>query len=305
MAFAPPVGPQYPGTNPLSIGSVQFSTLECPSHLPIGQSEQKIGVAELIGGGRVVHVFGAQPKPLTFSGRFLNLGANKNIESRVALLRAYNVAGTAQRISWMNESYYGIIRAFDPDYQNANYCDYAITIEITRDANGAFSRTSPTSVDSQVAAINNDAANAYGSLLAADPTTQAWQPAWSNVQASLQQGAPLSQASQSTATNITNQITALTSQVQPYLAALAVTDPKIVPATQFLNALTLISRNVVGGKAPRTVQVSGGSLSRIAAQYYGDASLGVAIAQANGLPSTRIPDGVTKTIILPPFPVAV
>jgi cytochrome c551/c552 len=69
-----------------------------------------------------------------------------------------------------------------------------------------------------------------------------------------------------------------------------------------LNALILVSRNVQQGQAPRTVQVIGGSLATVAAKYYGDVSLTMQLAQANGLSTAQLPSGVFKTIILPPFP---
>lgn len=134
------------------------------------------------------------------------------------------------------------------------------------------------------------------------PTPSTWQQSWLNLQQAIQQATPLSQASTSQATAITNAVQILSAQVQLYLASLTPLDPKIVPTQQFLNELNLIARNVQVGESFRTTSVQGVSLARTAALTYGDPSLGVALAQANGLPTTRISDTVYQTIILPPFP---
>lgn len=166
-ATVPPVGPQHPGTTPLSFGAVAFNSEECPSRLVIGHGAQMKSVVELIGGGRAVQTFGAQPQPVTISGTLWNV----NVVPRITLLRSYCVAGTEQLLTWYFERYYGVLMEFEPNYYNTNRCDYKLTIEITRDANGAFTTTSPTSVNSQVAAINANAATTYGALLTLDPST--------------------------------------------------------------------------------------------------------------------------------------
>lgn len=170
MAFTPATvtafGPQQPGTTPLTFGAVPFNSEECPSRLIIGHGEQMKSVVELIGGGRTVQTFGAQPQPVTINGTLWNV----NVVPRITLLRSYMVAGTEQKLTWYFESYFGVLMEFEPNYYNTNRCDYRMTIEITRDANGAFTTTAPTSVDSQVSTINTNAATTYGTLLTLDPS---------------------------------------------------------------------------------------------------------------------------------------
>jgi hypothetical protein len=298
-SFETTSGPLFPGPDALTFGNVAFTSEECPSHLPIGCGEQITSVSELVGGGRVVATFGAQPQPVTFSGTFWNV----NILPRVTLLRSYHVSGSEQLLTWNNESYYGILKKFTKDDKDSNRCPYELTIEITKDANGAFSNASPTSVDNQVGALNTAATGYYNTLLSDDSDTAAWGGNWDGLQSALQQASPLSQASPAAATSIANTITSLSSQVKSYVSTLSQIDPKIVPATQFLNALTLISKNVIQGQAPRTVDVSGDTLTTVALKYYGDVSLGMAIAQANGLSRVKLAAGVLKNIILPSFPV--
>ncbi len=134
------------------------------------------------------------------------------------------------------------------------------------------------------------------------PTPSTWQQSWLNLQQAIQQASPIGQATVAQATAITNAVQILSAQVQLYLASLAPLDPKIVPTQQFLNELNLIARNVQVGESFRTTSVQGVSLARTATLYYGDPSLGVDLAEANGLPTTRISDTVYQTIILPPFP---
>lgn len=170
MAFTPATvpafGPQHPGTTPLVFGAVHFNSEECPAKLPIGHGQQMKSIVELIGGGRAVQTFGAQPQPVTITGTLWNV----NVVPRVTLLRSYMVAGSEQLLTWYFERYYGVLMEFEPSYLNTNRCDYTMTVEITRDANGAFTKRAPTSVDTQISTINTNAATTYGTLLTLDPS---------------------------------------------------------------------------------------------------------------------------------------
>lgn len=131
-----------------------------------------------------------------------------------------------------------------------------------------------------------------------------WNQSWLNLQQAIQQATPISQATIAQATAITNAVAILVAQVQAYINALSPLDTKIAPATRFINELNLIARNVQVGESFRTTGVQGSTLARTATLYYGDPSLGKDLAEANNLPSTRIPNTVYQTIILPPFPSA-
>jgi hypothetical protein len=305
-AGIPTSGPWWPGSVPLTFGDVAFNSEECPAHLPLPVVAKTV-VSELVGGGRVVQSMGPQPQQVTFSGTFWNV----NVATRVALLRSYCVSGIAQSLTWGVEAYTGILSKFEPTYQNVNRCDYSLTIEIINSTNGALTSTTPVSVDSQVAALQSNATTYYNALLLEasdmnDPQPATWQANWNTEQLAIQQNTPLSQIVPQTAQAISNTIMALTGQIGPYITSITAgnpTDPRIVPATQFLNTLTMIGSNVTAGQANKTVQIMGGSLATVAARYYGDVSLTTKLMQANGLATPQLSSGILSTIILPPFPV--
>lgn len=156
MAQVPPLSsntglPRAPGSDPLTLGKVQFFSEEVPEKLAIGQVEQKVVVIEMVGGSRIVQPLGIQPKPVKFSGRFWG----STTQDRVQQIRSYAVAAQEVLLTWRQESWYCIVREFNPEWSNRWICDYDILLEITRDGNGALTNTSFPTVDSQVDGLND------------------------------------------------------------------------------------------------------------------------------------------------------
>jgi|SRR5580704_12800795 hypothetical protein len=180
MAALPPSpaglsGGDTPGSNPLTIGGVQFNSIECPDKLPIGATEQKLATIELLGGGRNVQTLGVQPKPVEFEGTFYG-----DTEDRVQQLRSYVVSGQQQSLTWRSESWTCVVKDFSPSYRGSQWvCDYKITLEIV--SGGALTSTSFPTVNSQVDGNNQQIQSQLDSIaaqVAADafaPVNVAWQ----------------------------------------------------------------------------------------------------------------------------------
>jgi hypothetical protein len=154
-----------PGPNPLSIGGNTFHSIDCPTELKIGTGEQKMAIAECVGGGKVVHITGFFPDANSWSGIF----HQPNIDNNVALLRGFMLDGKERLITWKSEQYYGVVKRFDPTYKKGgNSCPWTLSMEITRAANGAFTPSSPqTSIDDTVAALLTTTGGANAQQIAA------------------------------------------------------------------------------------------------------------------------------------------
>jgi hypothetical protein len=305
MASLPPVlsapgNPNAPGQHPLQIGPVIFNSLECPDKLPIGAGEQRTVVNELTGGSRVVQNFGPQPSPVSWTGNLWQT----SLDARITALRQMMVSGAEVLLTWRTERYYCVVTKFDPGYRNASRAEYSITVEITRDANGAFSSTSAPSVDSQVGALMAGAAANNLTIASVDPIgAAALQPSLSDVQAAIQNVGPIAQAAGSTASdNLVANIETALAQVTTYLAGLGAFAPSYSAAAQLLNVLTLVKRNVQQGQSPASVRVQGGSLYETAVTAYGSIDQAFPLADFNGATSMRNPAAITTTLVLPPYP---
>ena len=72
-------------------------------------------------------------------------------------------------------------------------------------------------------------------------------------------------------------------------------------ALRVLNGLTVIHKAVAGGQAPQSISVMGGTLYAVASQFSGDPSFARTIAQANGLTSLTLEQGVVTNLVIPPY----
>jgi hypothetical protein len=304
MAFAPPSAgspSELPGSDPLTIGSITFTSLECPEKPPIGGVEDKAPAVELVGGGRAVYSVGAQPQDIEWSGRFLQ----PNAWQKVAALRALAVAGTEVLLSWLTEQWYGKVVKLIPKPRYANYVDYELTFRITRDGNGALTATAPTSVDSQVSALTASANSQNTAIASLDPTgSQSFQQPLATMVAVLGSAGPIAQLTGANLANVQSAIAAALLAVQTYAGATSDAQPQYVATQQLLASLSLIATFVDEGQGQNVLTVQGATLFDVAAQVYGDASLAFDLAQANGLPSPFTSTASPTTLVLPPYPVA-
>ncbi len=307
MAFVPPqvlaAAPVQPdpgasaGT-PLKGGSVVFRSEECPSRLPIGAGEQRVVVTELIGGGRVVQTFGAQPAAVTWSGMLFG----QFVEERITQLRAYMVSGKQYLVSWLSEQYYCVVKTFTPTYHNQWLAAYSITLEVVSDNNGAFETASPTGVDSQVNALLSSSQSnlaTVSSLDSAMPPSIATN--FANTQIAINAAGPLAQSAGSAANSVLQSVQATLSSIAPYAAIISEIDPRFIPLQQAITALNLIALNVKNGQSQNSVATQGKSFFALAAQYYGDPRLAFTLAASNGFFSPFLSSQTASTIVLPPL----
>lgn len=163
-------GGDTPGANPLTLGGVQFNSIEVPDEAPIGALEQKLVTIELIGGGRQVQQFGAQPKPVTWKGVFW--GSTSYIEGRVQQLRSYMISQQPQTLTYLTESWTCVIKDFTPTWKGGR-CEYSIELEIITGA--ALTSSSFPTVNAQVDG-NNAQTQALLEQISAQVTAEAFAP---------------------------------------------------------------------------------------------------------------------------------
>jgi len=317
MAAVPPLSSSINaglrvGANPFSFGSLTFSSVDGPSSLGIGGGEQRMAVLEPVGGSKVVYATGWQPSVYEFSGS----AYQPNIDTIVKTLRRYTLDGKERLVSWKGERYYGIGKTFpSPIYRNGgNRCDWRFGIEVTRDANGAFSGSAPKkSVDdantSLLAGANanlttiSTTINANAS--AADAQTAAiLASAQSSFVASgytLQRTTPSVNASASQITTAVNAISGSLGVAQQLAARFPSAHLAFVPAQAIIAALTVLGANLRSIQIQNVTQQQGGSFYAIAATKYGDVSRAFDLMTANGATSPRLVGDSVKDVILPPF----
>lgn len=329
MAFTPPgfapaasnnpVAPNgstnVPGSTPLQIGSVIFNSEECPSELAFPIATH-MTVTDLIGGGRVIQTFGNHPEPVTWSGRIWG----PNVAARISALRQLLVAGAEVPLSWGSERYYCVVKQFTPKYIKVD-AEYTITVEITRDNNGALTTSNPTTVDSQVGTLVSNAGVQSAALSSLDSSSSplnyagnalnAGQGSLSNaafmaqqvtnVQAAIAGAGPLAQLAGPQLTSVLGVVNYAQGFAAAYVAATPSSASYFSAVTQLATTFTLIGKNITQGQAANSVQVYGGTFAELAATHYNNADLGPELAAANGSVGLRLPAGTLSTIILPPF----
>lgn len=288
------------GATPLTIGAVTFRTEECPSELAIGAGEQMEVSTQLVGGGRVVQVFGSSADDVTWSGTFYS---SPQVRAKVQSLRLYMVTGQEVLLKWGSEQYYVRVKKFTPRYHGTNLCSYDISVVVTRDANGAFTVNSNVSIDSQIQALLAEANKQNNVVLGQQPTAaQVFQQKLAALQSAVNAAGPIAQnitvvgppiiaASNAASQSVGDFITGLTDQTNPAYAG----------AVLLQSSLNAITENVQRGQTPKSIQVQGTDLMAVAAQQYGDATLGYQLAKVNGLPSPFTTSAKALTITLPPF----
>jgi hypothetical protein len=299
VAPNPVVTVNGPGSDPLQLGGVTFASDECPSGLAIGGLEQMVVVHDLIGGGRTTQALGVKPKAVGWSGTFWD----QNVQGRVATLRAYAVSGTDLPISWRNESYFGVVKEFEPTYENAWICHYRIAIEITGDANGAFTNTTPPSVDDVVSSESSDLGTQNANLQTADPAgSSAMQQSITNMLQAIQTAGPLAQVTGTALTTLVGTVNVAQQAVQAYVSTADPTSQNYVTASRMLSLVTLIGANIGRSQSTATVQRFGGSLYEVATMQYGDIKQTFALAAANGLNTPSLTKTALSTVTIPPLP---
>ena len=318
---------QAPGQYPLSLGGVTFNSSECPEELPIGV-EQMLAEHTLIGGSRIVQAFGIKPQDIAWSGKIFGT----QVAFRIAQLRLYAVAGQAIPMRWRGEGYQVVIKDFTPKF-HGQYAEYAITLAVVNDLSGAYYTASSPSIDQQVAALQSSAnslvttistaasaaptyvaptAVGSSSIVTVDNTgsfpdesldATAIQNANNAVNTALNNASPISVNAAAQQTALQSSLTSALAAVATFQAAMPATHVLMPTAIQLYSTYELMSRNIANGYSEQTLQMQGGSLFSVAAQYYGDVSQAFNLASANGLHSPFLPSAIFSSVKIPPqFP---
>lgn len=287
-----------PGKYPLSLGAVAFLSIECPEDLPIG-AEQMVVEHTLVGGSRVVQAFGIKPHDITWTGKLFGTF----VTTRIAQLRLYAVAGQPINMRWKGgqEAYKVVVKEFIPKYRGG-YAEYSITLSIVNDLNGVLYAQAATSLDDQVSALQSMANALVSDAQATDSTgTTAIVSAAAGVNSALTAAAPISQNVATMGASIQGALQTAIAAVSAYQATLLTTSGLLPTIIQLLSAYQLISKNVTIGTSTQTLQMQGGSMFRVAAQYYGDVSQAYNLVSANGFHSPFLPSALFSLVELPPL----
>lgn len=290
----------------LQIGNLAFAISEHPSKLTFGGT-QKLATHDLIGGGRVAQTLGDVLKDVTWSGNLWGTQGTftDQVRSRIRALDQMRASGAEQRLKYLGERYDVVVTEFEGTYYHRYSGEYTITVKPIRDASGRYSKAQIASVDAQTTALTQQAQQQVQALLFGDPTGAApLTPAVASAAQAVASVSPIAaNAGQSTSAGAITTITGAISQAQSYLATAAplVGSAQVVQASSLVSSLQLILSNVRGGQAPSTISVIGGSLSQLAAQYYGDPTLARALGAANGIIGLVLPPNKRTTLVLPPL----
>jgi hypothetical protein len=304
MAFVSPTsltarGLDTPGVDPLTVGPVTFNSIECPAKLPIGAITQTIVEKQLIGGGKDTQSLGAQPKDVQWSGSFFQ----PNVDNRVETLQSMAKDGKEYQLTWRRQRYFCKVKDFTPGFRNANYCEYEITLCITRAANGALSSVAPVSVDSQVSALTSSLQSQNAVIAAADPTgSQSFQSLLAKVQAGIIAAGPIAQLTGSSVQGMLADVSSALSAVQSYGQNLTDGTPQFVATQQIISSLILLQKNIAQGQSQNTIRVQGASIFEIAVLAYEDVSQAFTLMQANGMVSPYTSTLAPTDITIPPLP---
>lgn len=288
---------QTPGMYPLTLGAIAFNSSECPEDLPIGL-EQMLVEHTLVGGSRVIQAFGVKPQDITWTGRLFGTF----VASRIAQLRLYVVAGQPIDMRWQGqEAYRVLVKDFVPKF-HGGWAEYSITLSVLNDLSGALYAAAPTSLDQQVSALQTSANALVADAAAVDVVgTSAIQTANAGVNTALTNAAPVSQNAATQGPDLQAALTTAIAAVAAYQATLSPTSSLMPTIVQLGSTYSLISKNVTVGTSTQTLELQGGNLFSIAAQYYGDASQAFTLMAANGLHSPFLPSAVFTTVTLPPL----
>lgn len=295
------------GKTPLRIGAVQFRTEECPRMLPIGAGEQMLSKTQLVGGGRISNSFGFDPYDVTWDGTFYTIA---NVFAKVRALRLYAVGGQEVLLSWWGERYFCIVKAFTPKYNHENLSGYSITVQITRDANGAFALASPTSIDAQVQALLASTTAMLATIAGSRTVTIEGNTftflsnSVSNLNATVQAAVPIASQITTSGPAVADAANDTATAAGNYAAAIGESDPNYGNTLALQGSAQAIAANATRGQSPQTLTVQGGSLFTTAAQQYGDVTQAFTLASVNRLPSVFLSATQPTSAKLPPLQVA-
>lgn len=292
----------------LQVGSVifgdpalgQLGKFEIPESLDSLGGTQMTAIHNFPGGDKVVQGLGAFPSKLTWKGILLG----GNAFSRAYALTSLRTSGLKQTITYGPWTLIGFVTTFEFQIKHENYIEYSCEIEILRDnqnvANIPQTQEEGLFANMQlVSSITTNYLTGTPSQITQGVLANVLQAMNDTQQNLYQNGGVLSNItvnqSQPWYVEILNSIQALQGYTNP-----ATNDGLTVSqAYSILNPLNSVNNILTGSVSNNITTVNGAinpSLPRLAAQYYGDASLWPKIATANQLLDTN-PTGIYNLII--------
>lgn len=294
----------------LKLGDFEFHGFEVPTSLPFGGS-QALVTHRLPGGKKVVQSMGAESRPIAWSGRF----RGANAMARARYLDELRYAGRPLSLMWLDFSYTVKIASFSPDYERMYEVPYSITVEVIEDLS---KRPEKAPALGYTDLIYNDAADAssQADAIGDGPLSSLMSTLNSSIRAVSDFAkatttqinsvlGPLADAKArvdvliaSTGNTVRN-VTTLggilpNNPIAKNAAALTAQVTAMTQAPQLYNLQSTLAR--IGGNigqinpatSGQSVTMAGGSLYKLAADSYGDASKWDVIASANGLNDPEI-----------------
>lgn len=310
MGFAPP-GVGFSGgsttweqsSSVLQIGAVVFLDEEHPNTIEFPKP-QTLSVHVNIGGARVIQELGPNPGDVEWEGVLFD----QNVETRLDQLEAMKVAAQPVILSYLDQKYRVVIRDFKRKYSHEYLGGYRIIVTVQDDLTAGATSPAPPSVTSQVNGLTTSASNAIAQAAANDATgTAALVAAYNAMLLVLEAAGDITTLTGSSLTTVTNAVNAATSAASSYLATLPAngSNTQFVLASQIVNYLTVIGKNIAQAQAPFAVIKQTSSLWALAVQgYKADPSVAFDIARSNGYISPLMPKNQEFRVILPPLQTA-
>ena len=131
----------------VSLGGVPFQDFEVPEKIAFGGA-QRVVVQQLIGGGRVVNVLGADDREIAFAGIF----AGDDAAGRAQAVDATRVAGAAVPLVWGEYFFSVVVAEFAADYAKPWWIPFSLRCVVVDDAGAPAVARAGTLVGGDIAA---------------------------------------------------------------------------------------------------------------------------------------------------------
>lgn len=112
------------------LGGVVFQAFEIPEKINFG-GKQTLAVHKLIGGQRIIDAMGADPAPISWSGKFRGGAALGRAQS----IDAMRITGLPVSLSWLGLTYSVVISEFKAETEKYYEVPYTVTCEVVTDPN--------------------------------------------------------------------------------------------------------------------------------------------------------------------------
>jgi hypothetical protein len=289
----------------LQLGDFVFSAYEIPESITFG-GEQKLAVHKLPGGVRVVQAMGRDDASLSWSGLMFGSGAT----DRAKYLDYLRVQGKQLLLTWADFKYTVVIESFHATYQRKYQIPYQISCCVVTDQTNQTTKPVESGFDKAIWGDNNTAQTlgtqindpTLSSLLAtmdaainsvstfANQTTATINSILKPVSAVMQRVQYLQSSVGNTMINVGSLGGIVPNSSVAHMASRMASQMNVTSQSTLLSQLGSVTGRIstnlnvmnTGGTSPKQVKVAGGTYYDTAAQQYGDASKGMALAQVNG-----------------------